>query len=132
MPKGKLREWVCPECRTQFYAKTTTDPEGKKKGPGKLCPNGHWTPNWRLIRFQDHPYPGETQDSILTKMRHFGIYGMIESLEVTVRALLGSYESALRSLPEGSAARGIVEGSFKHTAIMARKVLEYEARTRKG
>lgn len=131
MPKGRKKAWVCPECRAQFSAPNTPDPKNSAKGPGKLCSCGHWTPIWRLYRYKDRPYEGETRNGVLEKMRHFGLFGEIESLQVTIQALLGSYESALQSLPEGSMARGILEGSFKNTVIMAKRVLN-EAGQRKG
>jgi len=120
---GALGLWTCPECGVEFAAKNTYNWISEKKMQGKVCPNGHWTPLWKLYHARRKKTAVKKQLT-LARLRELGICGEIEALQLAVQYLLGSYEQCLNSLPSGSASRAIVQGAFEQAAEMARKVLE--------
>jgi hypothetical protein len=64
------------------------------------------------------------RDSVLLRARSVGIAGDVESMQLALAAMVGGFDKAMETLPEGSQARGIVESAFGKSAVVARAILE--------
>ncbi len=64
------------------------------------------------------------RDSVLVRARSVGIAGEIESMQLALAAMLGGYQQLLRTIPEGSQARALIDGAFGRSPEVAQKILE--------
>lgn len=64
------------------------------------------------------------RDSVLLRARTVGIAGDVEAMQLALAAMLGSYQQLLRTIPEGSQARALVDGAFGRSPEVAQKILE--------
>ncbi len=64
------------------------------------------------------------RDSVLQRARSVGIAGDVESMQLALAAMLGGYQQLLRTVPEGSQARVLIEGAFGRSPEVAQKILE--------
>lgn len=62
------------------------------------------------------------ENSVLQRARKAGIAGDVEALQMALAAMLGGYDRLVATTPEVS--RGIVEGAFGKTVVVARAILE--------
>lgn len=64
------------------------------------------------------------RDSVLLRARSVGIAGDVEAMQLALAAMLGGYQQLLRTIPEGSQARALVDGAFGRSPEVAQKILE--------
>ena len=66
----------------------------------------------------------QRRDSVLVRARSVGIAGDIEAMQLALAAMIGGYDKAMATLPQGSQARLIVESAFGKSAEVSRQILE--------
>lgn len=119
------KAWVeetCPECQAVFVAEPELMPDSVAKG--KRCPNGHWTPIYRLVKTRKKGQTKPADDTPLSRrLRAAGIVGETQAYQLMAQALLAGYDKAMETLPAGSMSRTLVEGAFGKVPALAREVL---------
>ena len=63
-------------------------------------------------------------ETVLQRARSVGIAGDVEAMQLALAAMLGGYQQQLRTIPEGSQARALVDGAFGRSPEVSQKILE--------
>lgn len=62
--------------------------------------------------------------TVLQRARSVGIAGDVEAMQLALAAMLGGYQQLLRTIPEGTQARALIDGAFGRSPEVAKKILE--------
>ena len=68
--------------------------------------------------------PNHIRDSVMVRARSVGIAGDLEAMQLALAAMLGGYQQLLRTIPEGTQARALIDGAFGRTPEVAVKILD--------
>lgn len=118
---------ICPTCRAEFTGPQVANSPWKTKG--KRCPAGHWhTLNalWNMrqkIDREKNPMTPPAKKEKPPTLRSLGFGGPQEAYQLAATYLLDGYDQAMKTAPEGTMARAIIDGAFKGRAEIARQIL---------
>lgn len=118
---------VCATCRTEFVASPTMNPPNATRG--KRCPNGHWHSLNSLLNMREkvererNPLKLKPKKLRPETLRSLGFGGPHEAYQLAATYLLDGYDQAMKTAPEGTMARAIIDGAFKGRAEIARQIL---------
>jgi hypothetical protein len=116
--------FTCPDCAIKFIAYT----EHHGGSPGKRCPNGHWHTINRLDRYlktglmPKHMRQRRDPEIILAPIKPRSPHE--PDATTALRWMLDSYDKIMRTVPNPSASRAIINGAFGHVPELARRILE--------
>lgn len=118
--KGAPRvDEICPTCGVTFRAVGYHKPGLSQRY--KRCPNGHEHSAFHLVEYR------KTLDMPKTLERALRDQGIsrnrIDSLEIGLQAMVGAYERLVRTLPERSQARALIDGVFQVPVKLARELM---------
>ena len=119
---------VCPTCRVEYTVGHSRNPPNLT--PGKRCPNGHWHSLNSLLAMrkkierENNPLKPKLIKPKPKTLKSLGFGGPLEAYQLAATYLLDGYDQALKTTPEGTMARAIIEGAFKGRAEQARQILE--------
>lgn len=120
---------ICPTCRVEFVGPQVSNPNPQHTTKGKRCPAGHWhslTALWNVrqkIDREKHPMPPPVKKGKPPTLRSLGFGGPHEAYQLAATYLLDGYDQAMKTAPEGTMARAIIDGAFKGRAEIARQIL---------
>lgn len=118
---------ICPTCRAEFTGPQVADPP--KKTMGKRCPAGHWhslNALWHMrekVDREQNPMTAPPKKAKPPTLKSLGFGGRQEAYQLAATYLLDGYDQAIRTAPEGTFARAIIDGAFKVRAEIAREIL---------
>lgn len=114
-----LVDEICPTCGVTFRAVGYGKPGTSQKY--KKCPSGHEHSAFHLV---EHRKTLDMPKTLERALRDQGISrNRIDSLEIGLQAMVGAYERLVRTLPERSQARAMVDGVFQAPVKLARELM---------
>lgn len=114
-----LVDEICPTCGVTFRVVGYRKPGTSQKY--KTCPAGHEHSSYQLAMHRKHL---DAPRSLERALRDQGLSrNRIDSLEIGLQAMVGAYERLVRTLPERSQARAMVDGVFQAPVKLARELM---------
>ena len=109
---------ICPQCEAGF----TSPPVERHGAASKCCPNGHWTPVWKLLKYRRERVtnPGPIKQ-ITEGIRHDSA-AVLQALN----GMLNGYDALMAVLPKGSVIHGLADGSFGKFPQITREIVGHE------
>ncbi len=120
---------ICPTCRVEFTASQVANPNPQRTTKGKRCPGGHWhslNALWNMrekVDREQNPMVKTPKKEKPPTLKALGFGGPHEAYQLAATYLLDGYDQAMKTAPEGTMARAIIDGAFKGRAEIARQIL---------